>query len=69
MAAKAKQAGKVVLANFTSGQSYTSRSPVTCAGCDQVIQPGERFTRAKMIGGGAATYPMCRECRAFRENI
>lgn len=62
---KARQAGKVTLANNTSGQAYVSRVNIMCNGCDHLIRAGELFTRAKMIGGGAATYAMCRQCRPF----
>lgn len=63
----AKRAGKVRMSNNTSEQAYKSGSNVMCNGCDALIRAGEKYTRAKIMGGGAATYPMCHECRPFTE--
>lgn len=61
-----KTAGRVTLRSNESAMSYVvATGNLFCSGCDRLMPSGERFTRSKMAGGGAATFPMCQECRPF----
>ena len=59
---QSKVVGSVWLRNGGSYECYEALVPIECGSCGNTIQPGEKFTRLLMLGGGRVRVPHCVEC-------